>query len=331
MRPRKQNRHLPACLYLKHGAYWWVKQGKWHHLGRDYADALQQYTQYQTTSFIKRNGMTKLIDRVLDVHLKFISANTAKLYQQAAQRLKIILAEFEPHQIKPKHIAAIKMNLAHTPIMCNRILAFLRIVFNYAVEWELIDNNPCIGIRKHKEKPRTRYITDEEFNALLKHLSDPMKNLFRLLYLTGQRIGDVLRINKSDLHQEGIYFKQEKTGAKLLIKMNTDIKEVLSAIQPNHRGFFFYTDQDNPLSYKKARYAFIKAAKAANINDATIHDLRAKSLTDADSEGKDAQKLGGHRDQRMTARYLRGRKPTQASAPNLPQTRKSIRHPAEKY
>jgi len=233
----------------------------------------------------------------------------------------MILAEFEPNQVKPKHIAAIKVNLAHIPVMCNRILSFLRIVFNYAVEWELIESNPCIGVRKHKEKSRTRYITDKEFNALLRYLSEPMTNLFSLVYLTGQRISDVLRIKESDIHQEGIYFKQQKTGAKLFIAINADIKKVLANIQPNRQGFLFYTKQNKQLNYGRARYAFVKAAKAAGINDATIHDLRAKSLTDADDEGKDAQKLGGHNDRRTTTRYIRGRKPTQAKAPNLPKNR----------
>ena len=26
MRPRKKNRELPACVYHKHGAYWYVKK-----------------------------------------------------------------------------------------------------------------------------------------------------------------------------------------------------------------------------------------------------------------------------------------------------------------
>gem|GEM_PF-4320726 len=70
MRPHKQNRHLPACLYLKHGAYWLVKQGKWHSLGRDYTEALQRYAKYRTVSIVKQSGMVELIDRVLEVHLK---------------------------------------------------------------------------------------------------------------------------------------------------------------------------------------------------------------------------------------------------------------------
>jgi len=322
MRPRKQDRHLPACMYLKHGAYWLIKKGKWHNLGRDYAEAyaeaLQQYAKLQAQPAIKKTGMPELIDNVLSVHLKGLSKKTCKEYRNVAKRLKSMLVEFEPQQIKPKHIAAIKLNLAETPIQCNRLLTFLNIVFNYALEWDLIESNPCARIRKYKEKPRTRYVSHDEFNALLEQLSEPMQRLFTLVYLTGQRISDVLRLKQSDISEAGIFIKQQKTGAQLIIGMTEDIADLLTHLQPNAEGWLFCNQQDRKLSYESARQVFIKARKAAGINDVTIHDLRAKSLTDADREGKDAQKLGGHSNRSMTLRYLRDQKPTEASAPTLP-------------
>ena len=47
MRPRKTDRHLPACVYLRHGAYWLVKRGKWTRLGADLATALAEYARTQ--------------------------------------------------------------------------------------------------------------------------------------------------------------------------------------------------------------------------------------------------------------------------------------------
>jgi len=319
MRPRKQGRNLPACLYFKHGSYWLVKKSKWHNLGKDYNEALQEYVRLTAQHSIAGNGMPALIDKVLSVHLKGLSKHTQNQYNHAARQLKKILAEFEPQQLKPKHIAAIKINLAKTPVMCNRILSFLRIVFNYALEWDLIESNPCIGIRRHKEKARTRYLEHDEFNAILAQLSEPMQNLFTLVYLTGQRISDVLNLNQSDISEAGIHFIQRKTGAKVLIGITADITGVLARIQPNAQGWLFYKARSGqPISYETARQAFHKASKAAGIQDATIHDLRAKALTDADSEGKNAQKLGGHISASTTRIYLRGRKAIEASAPQLP-------------
>nr|WP_298118245.1 tyrosine-type recombinase/integrase [uncultured Pseudomonas sp.] len=321
MRPRKKDRHLPACMYEKHGAYYLVKKGKWTRLDSDFQVALLAYARHMMAP--PEGAMAALIDKVLKHHCQGLAANTCEQYKQAAERLKDMLAEIEPHDVMPRHVAAIKMDLSDTPNMCNRILSFLRIVFQYALEWQLVDSNPCTGIRRHAEKKRDRYITDAEFRALMSHCSDYMRCIFELAYLTGQRISDVLSIRYSDISDEGIEFTQKKTGAKLIVLMTPDIKKVLDdakALPRKVRGLTLFCTRGGgkPVSYATVKDAFARARTAAGIQNVKIHDLRAKSLTDADGEGKDAQKLGGHSDRRMTARYIRGRKHAVAQAPNMP-------------
>lgn len=321
MRPRKKDRHLPACMYQKHGAYYLVRKGKWERLDSDYQAALLAYARLTTTA--AQGGMPALIDKVLKHIQPKLKPNTMLQYEAAAERLKTILAEFEPHEVLPKHVAAIKMDLAGTPNMCNRILSFLRVVFQFALEWQLVDSNPCIGVRRHTEKKRDRYVTDAEFQALLACCSEYMRVIFEMCFLTGQRIGDVLAIRLSDISEAGIEFRQQKTGSKLIVTMTPDIQGVIDrakALPRKVRGLTLFCTRlgGKPVSYATAKDAFAKAREAAGVANITIHDLRAKSLTDADGQGKDAQKLGGHTDQRMTARYLRGKKPTTAEAPSMP-------------
>lgn len=64
--------------------------------------------------------------------------------------------------------------------------------------------------------------------------------------------------------------------------------------------------------------AFKRNCEAAGVVGATLHDLRAKSLTDTDKQGNNAQKLGGHTDAKMTQRYLRLREIDVAEPPTLP-------------
>ncbi|HBS81064.1 MAG: integrase [Pseudomonas sp.] len=320
MRPRKKDRHLPACMYQKHGAYYLVRKGKWERLDTDYQAALLAYA--KKTSVAGIGGMPDLIDRALVHHRKKVSENTAKQYEAAAERLKTIFAEFEPQQVLPKHVAAIKMQLADTPNMCNRILSFLRIVFGYALEWQEVDSNPCIGIRRHEEARRDRYITDGEFASLLAASSPYIRCILEMCYLTGQRIGDVLAIRLSDISDEGVAFTQEKTGAKLIVGMTPDMKDVIDrakALPRKVRGMtLFCSRTGKPVSYATVKMAFRELRKKTGVAGVTIHDIRAKSLTDADREGKNAQTLGGHTDARMTARYLRGRLPKLAQAPTMP-------------
>ena len=320
MRPRKKDRHLPACMYQKHGAYYLVRKGKWERLGIEYQDALLAYA--RRTAASAQGGMPALIDRAMTHHRKKVSENTAKQYEAAAERLKTIFAEFEPHQVLPKHVAAVKMELADTPNMCNRILSFLRIVFNYALEWQEVDSNPCIGISRHQEARRDRYITDAEFGALLNAASPYIRSILEMCYLTGQRIGDVLAIRLADISDDGVSFVQEKTGAKLIVAMTPDLRAVIDRAKALPRKIrtlaLFCSRTGRPVSYETVKEAFKLLREKTGIPDVTIHDIRAKSLTDADKEGKNAQTLGGHTDARMTARYLRGRLPKIAQAPTMP-------------
>lgn len=325
MRPRKKDRHLPPCMYMKHGAYYLVRKGKWERLGSDYQDALLAYARLVGGS--GKGGMAKLIDEALDAMKHRLADNTVKQYEAAAARLKEYLAEFEPRQVLPRHVAKLKLHMADTPNMSNRVISFLRMVFAYALEQQVVDSNPCIGIRRHAEKKRDRYITDDEFSAICASASDYMRSIFEMCYLTGQRISDVLSIRLADISPAGIAFEQQKTGAKLVVAMSPDLEDLLGRIKalPRRvRGLTLFCARSGgkPVSYETVKQAFRSACVKANIEGATIHDLRAKSLTDTDRQGNDAQKLGGHTDPKMTKRYLRLREIDIAQPPAMP--RKSL-------
>ncbi|MDV7209853.1 hypothetical protein [Azotobacter beijerinckii] len=64
MRPRKTDRHLPAKVYQKHGAFYYAHQNKWERLGGTLEEALAAYAKkVQATS--TGAGMPTLIDQVL--------------------------------------------------------------------------------------------------------------------------------------------------------------------------------------------------------------------------------------------------------------------------
>ena len=215
------------------------------------------------------------------------------------------------------------MHFADTPNMANRLLSFLRTVFAYALEWRLVDSNPCIGVRRHKEAKRERYITDSEFMAIrMAAIHKAIPVVMDLCYLTGQRIGDILAIRNDDISSIGIAFKQEKTGALLLVRMTPALSEAIALARQAHpedsrASTLLYTRGFKPYSYGTIKDAFNRARQTAELQDITIHDIRAKSGTDAEEEGKDPQKRLGHSNPQMTKRYLRGRKAKLVDGPAM--------------
>jgi len=326
MKPRKADRHLPACVYHKHGAYWYVKKGKWERLADNLPEALQAYALLASPT--PGTGMADLIDKALAHMAKDLSENTLKQYRLAAKRLKQILVEFSPEQVRPKHVAAIKAELADTPNMANRILSFLRSVFQFAVEWQIVESNPCIGIKRHRETARDRYITDAEFAAIRAQAVDWLIPIIDMCYLTAQRINDVLTIRLSDISADGISFQQQKTGNKLLVRMTPDIEQTIAAAKATKAKsrvasiYLFSARAGKAREYRTVRDKWDEACAAAGVADAHLHDLRAKGMTDTERQGNNAQTLGGHTDRRTTQIYIRLRDTPTADPPALPRSSK---------
>jgi len=308
-------------VYFKHGAYWLVKKGKWTRLGDDLAASLVEYAKTVETP---KGGMSELIEKVYQHHTPKLAVNTREQYRQAADRLKTIFSDFSPGQVKARHVAAMKVSLASTPNMCNRMISFLRVVFGYAVEWQLVDSNPVVGIKRHEESKRDRLLSDAEWRAIHDKAGPRLRVIMELQLLTGQRINDVLKIRRNQITDEGIEFTQGKTKAKVLVRWTRHLRatvraaEELSANKPPALTLLRGRYNGAP-DYKSVYDQFKEAAAAAGVEDASVNDGRAKAATTARAQGLDAQALLGHASATMTARYLRDRAATEARGPNIRQ------------
>lgn len=319
-RPRKKDTHLPPCVHLKHGAYWYVKRGVWKPLGRDLAGALEKYA--DIISAPASGGMPKLIDEALPEITRKKAKSTATQYTIAAGKLKKALARFEPEQVQPKHIAAIKRAMATKPNMANRVLTVARLVFAYALEEQLVTFNPAVGIKRHAEKHRKRLPELTEYEAIYARAGPRLQVIMELLRYGGQRTVDTLRIRESDVLEDGIRFRQQKTGTYLIVKWSPGLRAAADRARELHgpvRSLYLLPNRrrGKPPCYRSVRDQWEKTCEAAQVEDLHLHDLRAMSATQAEEEGKNPTQLLGHSSPQQTRRYLRGRKPKLVEGPEF--------------
>lgn len=309
-RPRKKDRHLPACMYFKHSAYFLVRRGKWLRLGSDLPAALHEYARIlgQTTG-----GMPDLIDTMLPRILrnkrtgKPHADETVRQYTASAALLRTMLATLSPHDITARDVKAVRRELQDTPVVANRALTVLSLILAEAVDDELIDSNPAIGVARIKLEARTRRITVAEYDSIYANADPTMRAVMSMCYATGQRVMDVCGIKTEQITDDGIAFVQQKTKARVIVGWTTELRAAVSearalkpnALRPTHLWGFA------PLTYAMVYKRWKKACKAARVADANIHDMRAMSGTDADEQGISAQTLLGHTDSRTTRIYLR--------------------------
>jgi len=95
----------------------------------------------------------------------------------------------------------------------NRELALISRAWNWARERDLVKHpNPCLIVRRNKETPRNRYVTDEEYHAVFELAANPpyLRPMMELAYLCRMRQGEIRRALKSDITPEGFETRRLK-------------------------------------------------------------------------------------------------------------------------
>ena len=319
-RPRKRDRHLPACVFLRHGAFYFVQRGKWTRLApaSDLQGALAEYARLQQRTV---GGMAELIETTLPHLVAGKAAATRELYTSAAKKLQEMLAEFSPQQLRPSDVQDVMDILRETPVMANRCRSVLHMVMQRAVKAGTVPMNPVRDIERHRTEKRTRRISLAEFDRILEHASPRLAVVMRLCAITGQRVGDILGLRRDALRAEGIEFEQAKTRARLVVAWTPELREAIEAAKALHgRVASLYVVKGRgplPLAYQPVYRDWLDACAKAGVHDANIHDLRALAGSEAKRQGLDPQALLGHRTERMTLTYLRDRDVPVVTPPSI--------------
>lgn len=308
MRPRKKDRHLPACVYFRHGAHYLVKKGDWLWLGVHWpGDARDEYDRLRGGH--AGDGLAKYIDEA--IRRRKLAPSTQRLYKIAAERIKLAFAEFhDPNDVRPKHVALFKRSMTDTPGIANHCLSVLRITFSDLLEEGLVESNPATGIKRFDQAPRERLISPAEFDAIHAKAVPRLQCMMDLMYLTGQRLMDVVGIHESQITDEGLYFKQRKTGKRLAVRWTPELRAAVErarALNPVRSLTLFRGRRGTPPGYKSVRVQWVQACALAGVVDAQARDIRAMAATEVDQQDGDAQRLLGHTSEATTRRYLRSK------------------------
>ncbi|MEQ8399068.1 site-specific integrase [Thalassobaculum sp.] len=199
--------------------------------------------------------------------------------------------------------------------VANRTIGMLGGIFSFAIDRELRQDNPVVGVKKFKEKRLNRRLKDEELQrlaAVLQHYepipgANPAVNAIRLLLLLGCRKAEILTLEWDDVHLESglIHLRDSKSGERH-VQMNSMAKDVL-------RGIHRVPDNPHVIPGNKEGQHFIalqksweRIRKEAGIPDVRIHDLRHTYASIAADMGFSLQAIGkllGHKKASSTERY----------------------------
>ncbi len=315
-RKRKKDHGLPRRVYLRSGTYWFVDYtGKWHKLGRSFREAMTTWAAIADEDSPVRT-MNDLIDRYMKEVAPTKAPATHHDNQKQAKLLKAAFGKLRPATITTRAVYQyMDIRGKKSQTRANRDLALLSHIFTKAIRWGVVDKNPCKGVERFKEKPRDRYITDDEYLAFRNIAGDTIAAYMDFKFLSGLRQSDILKMRLDQLRDEGIHVKISKTGKRIVIQWTDALRDAINAIKQLRRRvgsvYLFSTRKGQP--YTPSGFASIwqrrmkKAIETGVLKERfTEHDLRAKTASDTDLTH--AAELLAHGDAKITNRHYRQRK-----------------------
>lgn len=199
----------------------------------------------------------------------------------------------------------------------NYTVAVLSIVFAFAVERGLTENNPCRDVKKIRRRederrynrPWTRDELEVVFVAAPRHLALPL----HIARWTGLRQGDVLRLAPTAYDGQFIMLKTAKRGVEVKLPVARPLKGILD--EHLHRGAVTLCTNSRGCTwtsngFRASLFKLLRALeKEGRIGSGlTFHGLRHTVATELRELGFDARTIAdmlGQRTEAMANHYSR--------------------------
>lgn len=181
-----------------------------------------------------------------------------------------------------------KISFRGVGVHTNRILALVRRIFNYGIEKDLLESNPCSTIRKpHKEISRDRVLNEDEITNLwqaLESIQRDSRNLLKIMILTAQRSKEVKHMRWQDLDLKEMVWtipgEFTKNGKSNRVPITSLMKQIIEEQTPYRFKsiWAFPCRRDAKRPYQSHQKA-IQQLKALSGIDFRGHDLRRTAAT----------------------------------------------------
>jgi integrase len=178
-----------------------------------------------------------------------------------------------------------------SPSHANHVLAYARAFLNWAVSNDLIERNPCDGLKMPAPAvERDRALDDREirlFWLACDQIGWPFGPLFQLLLLTAQRRDELAQAEWTEFDLDRAVWtlprERTKNDKAHIVHLSSSAVQILAALpRAGEHGFLFTTTGDSPVSgfgRARERLATSIAAIAGAIEPFTLHDLRRTAAT----------------------------------------------------
>lgn len=223
---------------------------------------------------------------------KFMASETFKQLAPATQRdyagyirrsLDPVFGDMEPNDVAPGHIAQFLQRRLEggAGVVANREAACLSSVYNFGMRSGDCQHNPCRGVRRNSQTPRTRYVEHAEFLKSFEGASEEFQDFMAALYLTGLRQSELRRMKKTQWEGGRLVVREPKTGKLVVVEVSERLRFFLlrACSRSPDSPFIFTNTQGDPWTVWAIQS---QSRRLKGKTDWTLHDVRGKAETDSD-------------------------------------------------
>ena len=248
------------------------------------------------------------------------SISTILAYGKDIEQLVSFLAEKKITQITsvtPPHIEGFKEDFSQKGYALKSIsrkLNSVKTFFRFLKSQGLIEEDPASTVSHPKyEVPLPRILSKTEYRALRDACREDtrMAAIIELMLQTGIRIGELSRLELSDIKENEIFIKTYESQSERTIPLNKAAKVALGrylAERPKTKTkSVFITKTGRPLLVRNIRTSIDRFLRIAGIENAKVNDLRNTWLVHHLMAGASVvllSKLAGHKRLSTTEKYL---------------------------
>ena len=208
-----------------------------------------------------------------DKYLLGYSPITLKAYKLQHNLLLRYFGNIKLNDITYQNIKDYLYHQIHLkPASIGRRIRFIRSLFRWAHDEGYIDRNPASKLQEPKRGKRIpKSLNDEEIETLRVYCVSALENMIvELLFTTGCRIGEIVKLNKSDINWEHKTIVVNGKGDKerevyFTIRCEIWLKRYLKERKDNDDALIVTERKPHRMSIAQIRYILKRIAKRSGL------------------------------------------------------------------
>ena len=307
---KKIYQRLPKYVYVNRGRYIYrAPKSKDILIGKDISEAQVWAAYHELTS-----SNINTLQYIADEYYKGVDFGRLKEQKERRRLLDALLntdasGRFGSKQYKNITPGTIRKYLDFKgTVSANREIAALSAAWSYCYQRDIVTiRNPCLGVDRLPEKPRTRLVSEADYMAVYALAPVPYKVAMELAYLCRMRRTEILNTRVKHILEEGLDTRRLKGSRDAITLWSDRLKAAVDlGLKDKIRvpEMPIVTDHGSDIKPNAFSKAFNKLVKKAGVEPFTFHDLKSRGVS---SFTGDKLAAGGWKDPKMLNVYDRSK------------------------